>query len=125
MELAWIVNTVKIFIAISIVNVWFLRFNKPTPWRGGTSQSMLEEFQMYGLSKNMMYVIGGLKILFALLLVISIWYPFLTEPSAAGMAILMAGAVSMHIRVKDDLKKSFPAFSFLLLSLFLIFYDSI
>ena len=125
MELVWIFNAVKIFIALSIANVWFLRFNKPTPWRGGSSESMLEEFKTYGLSKNTMYVVGALKILFALGLVISIWYPFLTTPSAAGMAFLMAGAVSMHIRVKDSLKKSFPAFSFLLLSLFLIFYNSL
>ena len=125
MELVWIINALKIFIAISIINVWFLRFNRPTPWRGGSSQSMLEEFQTYGLSKNMMYAIGGLKILFALGLVISVWHPFLATPSAAGMAILMAGAVSMHIRVKDSLKKSFPAFSFLLLSLLIMFYHSV
>ncbi len=125
MELSWIVIAVKIFIALSILNVWLIRFNKATPWRGGSAQSMSEEFHTYGLSKNIMYLIGGLKILFALGLIISIWYPFLTTPSAAGIAILMAGAVSMHARVKDNLKKSLPAFSFMVLSLFLIFYSSI
>ena len=125
MEMGLVVNIVKIFIAISIVNVWFLRFNKSTQWRGGSSSSMKEEFETYGLSNSFMYIIGALKLLCALLLVISIWYPEFTTPAAAGMAVLMAGAVSMHLRVKDPLKKSFPAFSFLLLSLLLIFYNAL
>ena len=125
METTWILNLIKIFIALSIINVWFIRFNRPTAWRGGSANSMLEEFKAYGLSKTTMYIIGGFKVLFALLLLVSIWYPELTSPAAGGMAILMAGAVSMHIRVKDPIKKSFPAFSFMLLSLLLVFFNAL
>ena len=119
--LIWIV---KIILFISIVNVWLFRFNKETPWRGGQAKSMKDEFKTYGLSETMMYLIGGLKLVAALLLLISIWVPSLTLYGAGTMAILMVGAIIMHIKVSDPLKKSFPAFSFLVLSLVLLGYDS-
>ena len=106
------------------MNVWFLRFNKQTPWRGGQAASMKEEFETYGLSENVMYVVGGLKVLAAALLLVSIWVPELTLPAAGIMAVLMAGAISMHLKVKDPLRRSFPAFTFLALSLFLILYST-
>lgn len=116
---------IKVFIFFSIVNVWFLRFNKPTSWRAGQAANMKKEFEVYGLSETMLYLVGGLKVLAATLLVISIWAPQLTLPSAGIMALLMAGAVTMHIKVKDPLKKSFPAFSFLVLSLLLILFNTL
>ena len=81
---------------------------------------MKEEFQTYGLSETVMYLVGGMKVLAAALLLVSIWVPSLTLPAAGTMAVLMAGAISMHLKVKDPLQKSFPAFAFLVLSLFLI-----
>jgi hypothetical protein len=120
MEIDYLLVVIKVIILISILNVWLLRFNKPTPWRGGSAQSMKEEFKTYGLSETMMYLVGGLKILFAALIFASIWKPQLAVPGAAGMAILMLGAIAMHFKVKDPLKKSFPAFSFLVLSVIII-----
>ncbi|MEM6892044.1 MAG: DoxX family protein [Bacteroidota bacterium] len=114
---------IKVFIFFSIVNVWFLRFNKPTSWRGGQAANMKKEFEVYGLPEIMLYLVGGLKVLAATLLVISIWVPQLTSAAAGVMAILMAGAIAMHIKVKDPLQKSFPAFSFLVLSIFLILFN--
>jgi len=116
---------IKVFIFFSIVNVWFLRFNKPTSWRAGQAANMKKEFEVYGLSETMLYLVGGLKVLAATLLVTSIWAPQLTLPSAGIMALLMAGAITMHIKVKDPLKKSFPAFSFLVLSLLLILFNTL
>ncbi|GMN07696.1 hypothetical protein MTsPCn5_30850 [Croceitalea sp. MTPC5] len=116
----FLVVGIKIFIFISIINVWFIRFNKPTVWRGGKASSMREEFKTYNLSETVMYVIGGLKVLSASVLLISIWFRSLTIYAAVLMAVLMAGAIGMHLRVHDPLKKSFPAFSFLVLSLVLI-----
>ena len=116
---------IKVFIFFSIANVWFLRFNKPTSWRGGQAANMKKEFEVYGLSETMLYLVGGLKVLAAILLVVSIWVPQLTIPAAGIMAILMAGAIAMHIKVKDPLQKSFPAFSFLVLSLFLILFNTL
>ena len=117
----WIKIAIQIIIAASIFNVWILRIGKPTSWRGGTAKSMKEEFEAYGLPLWFMKVIGFLKLSLATLLVVAIFVPVLIKPAATGMAVLMLGAIVMHIKVKDSLIKSFPAFSFLLLSLFLIF----
>ena len=120
----YVIIIIKAIIFISIVNVWFFRFNKPTSWRGGQATSMKQEFEVYGLPETVMYLVGGLKVLAATLLVVSIWVPQLTLPAAGLMAVLMAGAISMHLRVKDPLRSSFPAFTFLVLSLFLMFTSS-
>jgi len=116
----YVIIAIKVVIFISIINVWFIRFNQPTSWRGGEASSMKEEFKAYGLSETMMYVVGGLKVLSALALLASIWVPSLTLPAAGLMAVLMAGAIAMHLKINDPLKSSFPAFSFLVLSLVLI-----
>lgn len=116
----YVIIAIKIFIFLSIMNVWFVRFNQSTSWRGGEASNMKEEFKSYGLSVNTMYVVGTLKVLSAILLLVSIWVPKLTLPAAALMAVLMAGAVSMHVKINDPLRRSIPAFSFLVLSLVLI-----
>jgi uncharacterized membrane protein YphA (DoxX/SURF4 family) len=107
----------QLIIALGILNVWFLRFNKPTPYRGGTAKSMKEEFAAYGLPSWSMWVVGGLKIFFALCLLAGFWVPELIRPAAIGMAILMLGAIAMHIKVGDPLMKSVPASAVLALSL--------
>ena len=80
---------------------------------------MQEEFEVYGLSRAMMLMVGTLKVVSAIVLVISIWYPFLAVPASAAMGFLMVGAIWMHLRVRDPLKKSLPAFLLLLLSVFI------
>ena len=109
--------TAQIVIALSIYNVWFLRFNKPTKYRGKNAKSMKDEFISYGLPGNFVWIIGVLKVTLATFLLVGIIYNEFTFPAAAGMAILMAGAISMHIKVKDDMIKSLPAAIFLALSL--------
>lgn len=111
---------IKIGIFISIINVWFFRFKKPTPFRGGEANSMSQEFKAYGLPENFIYVIGALKVGSALALFISIWMPEFTIYPAAIMAALMLGAILMHLKIKDPLNKAIPAAIFLVLSLILI-----
>lgn len=113
----------QIVIALGIFNVWIVRYNKPSSWRGGKAVNMKEEFATYGLPGWSVKVIGFLKILLAVLLIVSIWIPALVTPSAIGMAVLMLGAIAMHIKVKDTLKKSLPAFSMLVLSLIVIIFS--
>ena len=48
--------------------------------------------------------------------------PVYTKPAAIGMAILMIGAIAMHIKVKDPLMKSLPAFTMLVLSVIVALY---
>lgn len=118
----FIIVVAKVVIFISIINVWFFRFSKESPYRGGDASSMKAEFATYGLSETMVYLIGTLKVLSAISLLVSIWVTQLAIPSSALMALLMLGAIFMHIKVKDPLKKSVPAFIFLLLSLLILSY---
>ena len=112
---------IQLVIALGILNVWILRYAKATPWRGGAAKSMKEEFAVYGLPGWFMALVGVLKVLFALMLIAGIWFPWLIYPSAIGIAVLMVGAILMHIKVKDPLKKSLPAFTMLVLALIVAF----
>ena len=35
---------IKLAISLSVLNVWLLRANKPTPWRGADAGSLKDEF---------------------------------------------------------------------------------
>ncbi|MGB5436882.1 MAG: DoxX family protein [Maribacter sp.] len=108
-------------VAISILNVWLVQNKKSTQWRGGSATTIIEEFKVYGLPVWMCYVIGTLKVVLALGLLAAIWYPALKQPSALGLALLLLGSIAMHIKIKDPLKKSFPAFLFLIMCLYIAF----
>ena len=106
---------INLVIALSILNVWLIRFNKKTSFRGGESNSLKEEFLVYGLPIWFMYFIGFIKISLALLLIVGIWINQINIYVIALMILLMLGALIMHIKVKDPIKKSMPALSILLL----------
>ena len=54
----------KIIIALGLLNVWIVRFDKETPYRGGGASNMIEEFKNYGLPITFMYSIGLYKYYF-------------------------------------------------------------
>ena len=107
----------KLVVGLSILNVWLVRSKKSTAWRGGDANNIVEEFKNYGLPVWFMYTVGTAKVGLAILLIVSIFYPQVEAVAAYGIAFLMLGAVSMHIKISDPLKKSLPAFTFLVLSL--------
>jgi hypothetical protein len=111
----------QIIIALGILNVWFLRFNKPSEWRGGNATNMKEEFDAYGFPEGILYIIGFLKVACALMLIAGIWVPALVTPAAGILAALMLGAIIMHFKIGDPPKKSLPAGTVLLLCLVLAF----
>jgi hypothetical protein len=76
---------------------------------------MREEFAVYGLPGWVMYGVGGLKVVAALSLLAGIWVHVVVLPAAAVVAVLMVGALAMHLKVRDPLAKSLPAFSVLVL----------
>lgn len=115
MEVA--VKIVQIVIGLGILNVWLVRLGKQTPFRGGDAKNMKEEFAVYGLPIWFLVVVGVFKIVFAAMLIVGVCFPFLTLPAAIGMSALMLGAVSMHVKVKDPVKKAVPAFCLLALCL--------
>ncbi len=102
--------------AFGILNVWLIRFGRSTPYRGGASRNMRKEFDAYGFSPSIMYIVGGLKIALALALISGIWFTPLIRPAALGLAALMLFAFLMHLKIKDPAKKSLPAISVLLMS---------
>ena len=107
----------QVIIALGILNVWLVRANKATNFRGGSARAMEEEFHTYGLSTNCMKIVKVLKLSFSALLVLGLWFPVLALVGAVGMAGLMFAAVFLHCKVRDPLCKSLPAASLLLLSL--------
>ncbi|WP_252734386.1 DoxX family protein [Arenibacter algicola] len=117
MLISYFMIAAKIIIFISIINVWFIRFNKPTPWRGGDSKSMKEEFETYRLSPAIMYIVGTIKVTLAVLLLVSIWIKDLSTPAAGAMGIFMLGAIAMHFKADDPNIKSLPALILFLLSI--------
>ena len=115
-----IVVICQIVAALGLLNVWLLRANQATPYRGGEARSMREEFQAYGLPAWFTYVIGALKIGVAIALIAGLWFPALVLPAALLLSVLMLGALAMHVKVHDPLKKSLPALGMLALALIIV-----
>ncbi len=97
--------------ALWILNVWFNRFDKDTGYRGGDATNMREEFEEYGLSERTMYAVGAAKVSLASMMLVGLFVPKIARPASAGLAALMLGAIGMHVKVKDPLKRSIPAIS--------------
>ncbi|MFA9563261.1 MAG: DoxX family protein [Acidimicrobiales bacterium] len=95
--------------ALWILNVWFNRFNKDTGYRGGDAKNMKEEFEEYGLSEKTMYAVGAAKVSLAGLLLAGHAAPRLVRPASIGLAMFMLGAIGMHIKVGDPVKRYLPA----------------
>ncbi|MGB7393006.1 MAG: DoxX family protein [Pricia sp.] len=111
----------QLIVALSILNVWLIQYNKPTQWRGGEAKTIKEEFVVYGLPVWTCYLVGFLKVACAIGLIVAIWYPIFLKPSATGLAVLLAGSVAMHIKINDPFKKSIPALLFLAICVYLVF----
>lgn len=115
----------QLVIAFGLINVWLIRFKKSTAYRGGNASNMFEEFKVYGLAKSMVYIVGGLKIIIALMMLVGFMYPVVLVPFAYLLAMLMSGAILMHIKVRDSFMKSLPAISMFLLAVIVIVINSI
>ena len=104
-------SQLQIVHALGLFNVWLLRTRKSTAYRGGHAKNLKEEFATYGLPPFMYYVVGGLKLAVAVALLVGLWIPEVVVPAAGVLEIL--GALAMHIKVKDPISKSVPAFAML------------
>ena len=117
----YIKQILVLFVSITVLNVWLIRFNNATIFRGGDAANMLEEFIVYGFDKPFLYLIGVLKISAALGLLVGLFYKKLIVPCALIIGVLMVGAVVMHFRVSDEIHKFLPAGLMLLCCLSIIF----
>ncbi len=106
----------QVIVGLGLLNVWLVRARAATAYRGGSAQSLKEEFATYGLPDWTFYAVGALKVGSAVLLIIGIWIPQLIRPPALVVAALMVGALAMHAKAKDPLTKSVPALLMLLMS---------
>ncbi len=109
----------QIIVSLGLLNVWLLRFNRSTAYRGGEARSMPEEFAAYGLPRWSTYVVGALKVGGAMCLIAGLWFHPLVLPAALVIGILMVGALAMHLKIRDPLTKSVPAFFMLTLCIIL------
>ena len=109
----------QVVAALGLLNVWLLRANRSTAYRGGDARNMREEFAAYGLPAWMVDVVGVFKVGAALALIAGIWYRPLVLPAALLICVLMLGALAMHFRIHDPLRKSAPAAGMLALAIFI------
>lgn len=113
----------QIIVAFGLLNVWLLRANLSTDYRGGNAKNIKEEFAVYGLPGWFCSLVGFLKVGSAFLLLLGLWIPSLILPSALLIAVLMLGAVSMHAKVKDPIKKTIPAALMLGMNIIIVVYE--
>jgi hypothetical protein len=106
----------ELVVSLGILNVWLIRANWATGYRGGDAKTLKEEFATYGLPPWFFYLIGTLKILCALAILAGIWFHPMAKLGGAGLAVLMAGALLMHLKVKDPFNKAIPSLAMLAMS---------
>ncbi len=106
----------QVVVALGLLNVWLVRSRSATSYRGGSARSLKEEFAAYGLPDFVFFFVGAVKIGSAIALIAGIWNESFVLPAAAVVAVLMAGALVMHVKVEDPPVRSLPAFLMLLMS---------
>lgn len=113
----YLLIVLKLFASLGILNVWILRRDKPTDYRGQAAQTLRDEFAVYGLSSLVYVVVGVVKVALALALLVSLWLPGVAQPAAMLLGALMVVALGMHLKVKDPAIKSAPALAMLAMCL--------
>jgi len=115
---------VEVLIALGLINVWLVRFNRATAYRGVGAKNMKAEFVAYGLPVWSVYIVGFLKLSIALIMILAVVapqvMPVLSTLALGLLVILMLGAVTMHIKVKDSFVKMLPALCMLLMAVFVL-----
>lgn len=102
-------NLLQVVVGLGLLNVWLVRRGVSTPYRGGASRTLQQEFATYGLPPVAFYVVGTLKVAAAIVLLAGLWMAVPVRPAAMVVLVLMLGALAMHARVGDPLVKSVPA----------------
>ena len=105
-----LVTLLQLTIALVIMAVWLVRPKMETSYRAGNATNIFEEFEVYGLPNWSVYLVGGIKLSLAILLIVGIWYSSVVQYAALGMGILMAGAIICHLKTREDpLSRATPA----------------
>ncbi len=99
----------QIVVGLGLLNVWVVRSTRRTTYRGGTAQTLREEFAAYHLPTAAFYLVGALKVVAGVVLLAGLWWPLPVRVAAGVVAALMVGAIVMHVKIKDPVTKSVPA----------------
>ncbi len=100
-----------VFLAISFIYYgWACIFTK----------QMVEEFERYGFPRYR-NLIGTLEVLGAVGLLVGYFVPIVQIMAAAGLALLMVSGCLLRIKIRDSLVQIAPAFTFLVLSLLVLY----
>jgi uncharacterized membrane protein YphA (DoxX/SURF4 family) len=110
-----ILSLLQVLVGLGLLNVWLVRARSATGYRGGAAKTLREEFQAYGLPDFAFYVVGGLKIVASLALVIGLWADLPVRIAGGIVALLMVGALMMHVKVGDPPMRLVPAALMLLM----------
>ena len=120
MDQSTIASTIAIVlqfvVGLGLLNVWLVRSRSATAYRGGDATSLRDEFAVYGLPSSVFPVVGVLKVGSALVLIAGVWLDVPVQVAAAVVAALMVGAIAMHVKVGDPVKKALPATAMLAMS---------
>lgn len=111
-----IVTVLQLVVGLGLLNVWIVRSRSATAYRGGDATSLREEFAVYGLPAFAFPVVGVLKVGAALVLIAGVWLDLPVQVAAAVVAALMVGAIAMHVKVGDPIKRALPATAMLAMS---------
>ena len=106
----------QVIVGLGLLNVWLVRANSATGYRGGEAKSLKAEFAEYGLPTLAFYVVGALKIGAGIVLLGGLRVDLPVRAAAGLVVVLMIGALIMHVKVGDPPKKSLPAAAMLLMS---------
>ena len=109
MPMISIPSVLQIIAGLGLLNVWLVRAASATAYRGGAAKTIKEEFAAYGLPNAAMYVVGALKIAAGVILIAGLWMPLPVTIAAGVVAVLMVGALAMHLKVGDQPVKFLPA----------------
>ena len=120
MEWLSLPNLLQMIVGLGLLNVWLVRGNAATSYRGGSAQTLQEEFATYGLPGFAFYLVGALKIGAAVILLAGVWMALPVREAAGLVAALMLGAIVMHIKVGDPAVKSLPAAVMLAMSVAIV-----
>jgi hypothetical protein len=104
----YIIEILKIIVISSIFFVWVIRYS-----------NIVEEFKIYGYPNWMRDLVGILKIAFALMLFNE--NVFIVQVGALGISALMLGALSTHIKIKNNFSKMLPSATLLAINLTIYF----
>lgn len=111
-----ILTVLQLVVGLGLLNVWLLRPGSATAYRGGDASTLREEFHAYGLPVAAFYLVGALKVAAGIILVAGLWLDLPVRTAAGVVAALMVGALAMHAKVGDPLKRSVPAALMLVMS---------